>query len=237
MKILKGIEIKNKALWLPKSKTLIIADLHLGYEEALAKQGILAPRMMFQEMRKEIQELLRINPRTVIINGDLKHEFGQISRQEWHDTLELLDLLLRRSKVILIKGNHDMILESIARRKNLEIKEFYITGNMCILHGHKILLDKEIYDKKIKTVIIGHEHPAVSLREGAKAEKYKCFLLGKWHKKNLIVMPSFFTIFEGSDVKIEKLLSPYLDEKTIGNFEVFVLGDKVYRFGKLNNIE
>lgn len=183
MKILKGIEIKNKALWLPKSKTLIIADLHLGYEEALAKQGILAPRMMFQEMRKEIQELLRINPRTVIINGDLKHEFGQISRQEWHDTLELLDLLLRRSKVILIKGNHDMILESIARRKNLEIKEFYITGNMCILHGHKILLDKEIYDKKIKTVIIGHEHPAVSLREGAKAEKYKCFLLGNGTRK------------------------------------------------------
>lgn len=63
------------------------------------------------------------------------------------------------------------------------------------------------------------------------------FPAGKWHKKNLIVMPSFFTIFEGSDVKIEKLLSPYLDEKTIGNFEVFVLGDKVYRFGKLNNIE
>jgi len=236
MEILPGIEIKNNALWLPKRKILIIADLHLGYEDALVKRGVLAPHTMLQEMKKEIQELLKLKPKIIIINGDLKHEFGEISRQEWHDTLELLDLLSSRSKVILIKGNHDTILGPIARRKGIEIKDFYAVGDICILHGHKILLDKKIYDKKIKTIIIGHEHPAVSLKENSKVEKYKCFLLGKWHGKKLVVMPSFFTIFEGSDITKEKLLSPFLNEKTIRNFRVFVLGDKVYGFGKLKDI-
>ena len=50
-------------------------------------------------------------------------------------------------------------------------------------------------------------------------------------------MPSFFSVFEGSDIKKEKLLSPYLDEKRIKNFDVFVLGDKIYKFGKLKNIK
>lgn len=234
MKILPGIEIKSKALWLPKQKALIIADLHLGYEEALAKRGVLAPRTMLREMKKEIQELLRLKPKTIIINGDLKHEFGEISRQEWRDSIEILDLLSRRSRVVLIKGNHDTILGPIARRKGIEIKDFYAAGGVYILHGHKIFLD--CLDKNIKTVIIGHEHPAVSLREGVKKEIYKCFLLGRWKSKNLIVMPSFFTIFEGSDVSKEKLLSPFLNEKTIKNFKVFVLGDKVYEFGKLKDI-
>ncbi|UZE93738.1 MAG: hypothetical protein IB618_03145 [Candidatus Pacearchaeota archaeon] len=40
MELLPGIKIINKALWLSKHKILIIADLHLGYEEALNQQGI-----------------------------------------------------------------------------------------------------------------------------------------------------------------------------------------------------
>jgi metallophosphoesterase superfamily enzyme len=35
MNILPGIEIKGKALWHVKKKILIIADLHIGYEEAM----------------------------------------------------------------------------------------------------------------------------------------------------------------------------------------------------------
>jgi hypothetical protein len=34
----------------------------------------------------------------------------------------------------------------------------------------------------------------------------------------------------------ERLLSPYLQQK-LDNFEVFAVGDKTYRFGKLKNIK
>ncbi len=235
MKLLKGIEMKRKALWLPKQKILIIADLHLGYEETLNEGGFLVPRQIFKEIKKELQELLKLKPKMIIINGDLKHEFGQISKQEWHETSVILDLLLKKCKVVLIKGNHDTILEPIAKKRNLDINNFYCFDDICVLHGHKIFLNKEIYDCKI--LIIAHEHPAISIHEGVKSEIYKCFLLGKWKRKDLIVMPSFFSVFEGSDIKKEKLLSPYLNEKKIQDFEVFILGDKIYRFGKLKNIK
>ncbi len=237
MKILTRMEIKRKALWFPKKKILIIADLHLGYEEALNEQGIMIPRQMFKQIKKELQDLLKLNPKIIIINGDLKHEFGQISRQEWSEATGILDLLLKKCKVILIKGNHDTILGQIAKKKNLDIVDFYCFDDICVLHGHKVLLDKKIYDSKI--LVIGHQHPAISIREGIKSEKYKCFLVGKWKRKNLVVMPSFFTIFEGSDIRNEKLMSPYLDERKIGSFEIFILGEnnKIYRFGKLKHIK
>jgi len=237
MEILPGIEIRGKALWLAKQKVLIIADLHIGYEEALIEEGILVPRFRLEEMKQEIVELLKLKPRIVVINGDLKHEFGEISKQEWQETLEILDILLKEArKVVLIRGNHDTILEPIARKKRLKVVDYYCVNDICVLHGHKILLDKEIYSKKIKTIVIGHEHCAVSIREGVKQELYKCFLKGKWHGKNLVVMPSFFSIYEGSDVRKEKLLSPFLNEKDIKNFKVFVLGDKAYNFGELRRI-
>jgi putative SbcD/Mre11-related phosphoesterase len=234
MEILRGIEIRGKSLWLKKQKILILADLHIGYEEALHKEGILVPRTMFKELKEEVKKLLKLKPKTIIVNGDLKHEFGEISRQEWNEVLEILEILLKKSKVVLIKGNHDTILEPIAKKKGLLIKDFYCFDGICVLHGHKLFLDKEVNDSKL--LIIGHEHPAVSIREGIKQEKYKCFLLGRWKKKKIIVMPSFFTIFEGSDIRKEKLLSPFLDENKIKDFEVFILGDKVYKFGKLKNI-
>lgn len=230
MEIIKGIEIIGKALWLKKSRTLIIADLHIGYEEALNKQGILAPRMLFKETEREIRDTLdKTKPEIIVINGDLKHEFKEISEQEWKETLAILDLMLKHANVILVRGNHDNILEPIAKKMELKIVESCNIDDVCILHGDKII------PSSAKTLIIGHEHPAISLREGMKTEKYKCFLLGKFKNKQLIVMPSFMPIIEGSDIKKEQLLSPYLHQN-LKNFEVFIVGDKSYKFGKLRNL-
>jgi hypothetical protein len=228
MEISKGVEIVGKALWLKKSRTLIIGDIHIGYEEALNKQGILVPRSQFKETEKEIKELLELKPETIVINGDLKHEFKEISEQEWRETLAIIDLM-SSSQVVLVKGNHDNILEPIAKKRGLKIVDKYETDGSCIAHGDRII------ETSMKTLIIGHEHAAISLQEGMKIEKYKCFLLGKYKTKKLIVMPSFLPIIEGTDLRRDDLLSPYLTN--VSNFEVFVVGDKTYRFGKLKNIK
>ncbi|MEM4703194.1 MAG: metallophosphoesterase [Candidatus Pacearchaeota archaeon] len=232
MEILPGVQIRDKALWFPKKRILVICDLHIGYEQALIEEGILVPRVTIEEIENELLELLKLKPKLVIINGDLKHEFSKISKQEWYDTLEILDLLLKEARVILIKGNHDTILGPIARKKNLEIKDFFVLGGIAFLHGHKIFF--ESLDKKIKVLVIGHDHPAVSIYDGIKQEKYKCFLLGRYKDKGLVVIPSFIPFPEGSDIKKEKMLSPFL--KNISEFKVFVLGDKVYDFGKVKDI-
>ena len=234
----KGFEIIDVALYLRDYKILVFGDVHIGYEEALNKQGILVPRFQFQETMKRIRNIMDNTNHDIdiiIINGDLKHEFGSISNQEWKETLEFLDYLSNKCKeIILVKGNHDTILGPIARKRNVKLFESYLTDDKKIffIHGDKI-------PKKFplcKTIIISNEHPAVSLRDGIRTEAYKCFLHGKWKSKELIVLPSFNVVTEGTDVIKEKLLSPYLHQN-LDDFEAFIVADEVYKFGTLKEIK
>lgn len=237
MNILQGIRIVDLTLFLEKQRVLVLADTHVGYEEALNKQGILIPRLQMKELMVRLRKVfIEVKPELIVMLGDIKHEFGTISKQEWNDTLKLLDYLMKKAKrVVLIKGNHDTILGPLARVKGLEIKDYLVLEDILFCHGHR-LIEQTINEKRnIKVIIIGHEHPAISLRDEARVEKYKCFLLGKYDGKNLIVMPSFNFVSEGTDVLQEKLLSPFITN--IQDFEAFVFGDKVYKFGKLSKLQ
>ncbi len=135
----------------------------------------------------------------------------------------------------MIKGNHDTILGPLAERKELRIVDyFYIPEkNIYLCHGHRINSDD--YLKKSKTLIIAHDHPAISLREGLRTEKMKCFLKGKWKEKTLIQLPSLNFVVEGVDITQEKLLSPFM--ANIKNFEACCIeGEKIFYFGKVRDI-
>ena len=101
------------------------------------------------------------------------------------------------------------------------------------MHGDKIP-NKELL-KDVSTIIIGHEHPAISVREGPRSELFKAFLVGKWKKYNLIAQPSFNLVVEGTDVLKEQVLSPFL-KGNLKNFNAVVVGDKLYGFGKIKNL-
>ncbi len=236
MNITKGIRIIDLALYLEKHNALVIGDVHLGYEEAMNRQGVLLPRFQFRDTMARLEGVFsKLEGRLsgVIINGDLKHEFGGISEQEWREILKLIDYLLEKAgKVVLVKGNHDVILGPIARKRNIELKEYHFVDGVYISHGHVIPSDEDF--RKAKLLIIGDEHPAVTIRSRARAELYKCFLKGKWKDKELVVMPSFNQVTIGSDVLKEKFLSPFLER--IGDFEVYVVGDGIYPFGKAKAI-
>lgn len=261
MRILDNIRIVDLALYF--NSTLVISDVHIGYEEALNKQGVLVPRTQFDEMAKRMKSIIdslkNEKIKRIVVNGDLKHEFGSISEQEWRNTLKFIDLLSKHcDEVILLKGNHDSILGPIARKRNVKVldyliiepsaekpnskkssvfknplKKFKKTDRILITHGNKIP-SKDVL-KGVETIIIGHEHPAISLRDGPRIESYKCFLKGKYKGKNLIVQPSFNSMIEGTDVLMGRILSPFL-KQNLDNFEVYVVEDKVYGFGKLKNL-
>lgn len=243
MNIVRNLNITDLALYHKKSKTLIIADIHMGYEESLNKQGILIPRHQHISTLKHLEKILNTITQksnqtieTIIINGDLKHEFGTISETEWRHTLRTLDLLSKYcKKIILIKGNHDTILGPIADKRNLEVKDYHTIdeGKFYICHGH--IMPKNEHFKAAKTIIIGHEHPAISLKHGARVETYKCFLVGKYKKQTLIVMPSFNLVTEGTNIINEQLLSPFL-KQNLNNFDVYIVQDKVYDFGKIKRL-
>lgn len=228
------IEIIDIGLYLTKYKTLIIADTHIGYEEELNKTGIMVPRLQFKETINRLEKILKkVSPETIIINGDVKHEFGRISEQEWRHTLRLLDFLARHcQRIILIKGNHDKILGPIAEKRNITIVGNAVVGDILITHGDSLVKSF----KDINTIIIGHEHPAITLKDNERVEKYKCFLKGKYKGKILIVQPSFNLVTEGTDISDGEILSPYL-KGNIKNLECWIVADKVYYFGKVRNLK
>ena len=81
--------------------------------------------------------------------------------------------------------------------------------DILFVHGDKLVNETE------KVIIMGHEHPAISFEE-RRDEKFKCFLLGKYKKSKLIIIPSFNFLTEGSDVTKENGHTPYV--KSFKNF-------------------
>ncbi|MBD3259693.1 phosphoesterase [Candidatus Woesearchaeota archaeon] len=246
IKIANGIQIVDLALL--AGDVLVVADFHIGYEEALTKQGVLIPRFQFKDTMDRLEKIFDFlgkqnkEIKTVVLNGDLKHEFGQISMQEWREALKVFDFLAEKcEKIVLIKGNHDTILGPIAEKRNLEVVDEFVVDvddkSVLITHGHK--LSETLNFNKCDTLIIAHEHPAVSLRESpdsVRTEKYKCFLRGNHKGKELIVQPSFCLVTEGTDVMKERLLSPYL-QQDLSEFDCWVVSDRdVMYFGKIKNL-
>ena len=180
-KFIYNAEIADLGLLIDNS--LIISDLHLGYEQSLNMDGIMVPKFQYQKILERIQEIIdRSAVKRVVINGDLKHEFGRITRQEWKEALNFTQFLKENFQdVILLKGNHDNFTKFIAKKTDLEVYESYSLGEFIIMHGDKI--PDDLMDSKEPTIIIGHEHPCIGIRNGERLEKMKCFLKGNYKDK------------------------------------------------------
>lgn len=235
----------SKTLFFPKQGILAIGDLHLGYDEMIKEQGINLSFDQLEETKKELEIILRrikalYTLRKIILLGDMKHHF-QFQKQEVSDLknfLRFLEKHLPKENIILIKGNHDTFT-----LKDYELKDFYIEDNLAFTHGEKDF--PELFkNKTITTMITSHIHPAVLIKDkiNIKREKYKCFLVGKYKKKQIIILPSFFSMIEGTEISEYKKGESYqqlIPKEKLKSFETYVVGKNgIYDFGKygrLNN--
>jgi uncharacterized protein len=238
MKLLNGIIAEDLFLYLPEYQTFILSDVHIGYEESLNRQGILIPRNNYNDLllrlEKTLERIKKIDViKKIVINGDLIHEFGKVSKKEKDLTNKFIGFLSGYAEVSLIAGNHDAALKYFIK-DDIKIMEKIVLGDILIVHGDKVMPKNSL--KNVTKIIIGHEHPAVCITSGSRVEKYKCFLKGKYERKDLIVMPSCNLFIEGTDVSREKLLSPFLKKNNILNFEAYIVEDKIYDFGKIKNL-
>lgn len=237
-------ELIDKTLFFPEKGILAIGDLHLGYEYMLQKHGMSIPESQTKELIKELKKTFKKiktqgnEIKKIIFLGDVKHSFGFEWKEKnfFKEVLEFLKTIINEKNLILIKGNHDTIDFSFGKMKN-----FHIEDDAIFIHGHKEL--KKIQDKKIKTIVMAHIHPSVSLKDKntIKKETYKCFLIGKYKNKKTIILPSFLSAVEGQpvnnyDYDYEDYFS-IIPKKTLINFKVHVIGeDKIYEFGKIKDL-
>lgn len=232
IEILDGIKAFDLSLYIEKEKIVVISDLHLGFERSLINRGIFIPKTQFEIVKENVKKIINnVDVKRIILNGDIKHEFSGINDQEWNDIYSLIDFLENHCEVEIIIGNHDSVMKKNFELNGYRTNYFVSFGDIIVLHGD--FIPKEVANKKI--IIMGHEHPCALLEEGAKVEKFKCFMKGRWEDKDLIVMPSFNPLSEGKDVLSGNFLSPFLGD-SIDDFEVFIVGDKVYNFGKIKNL-
>lgn len=213
--------LPEKALLL--GKNLIIADVHLGYEVAMAKEGFYLPRV-FHDIVGSLKSLLeREKPKRLIVDGDLKHSFIP----EWRERAELKAFFDEISplveEVVLVRGNHDVGVLWL-RELGVEVVDELELNGWKLVHGHKVVEGERF--------IIGHEHPAVRLRDEVGAViKLPAFLLGE----KLIVLPAFSPWAYGNDV-LRETVSPFLGFYR-EDFEVVVpAGDELLSFGRLSRL-
>lgn len=219
-----NIILFNNALYFENTRTLIINDIHLGFESALTNEGVFLPNTNINLIIKQL-ELLSESLKSkkckvdkLIINGDLKHSFLDIDKntiKELNLFFEKINESLSPKEIIVIKGNHDTFLNVYFLKKKISfLDEFSFSllnefnrknFDVIITHGHKK------FDLKKNTIyILGHEHPAVGIRKGTTFEQYKCFLFGKINESYIILPPSFTNISVGSNIFKGVFLSPLM---------------------------
>jgi uncharacterized protein len=221
-----------------RKKILVVGDLHFGFEEALNWGGVFVSRQMYKESINYLGEIFKKIGKIdeIVLLGDVKHVFGKITKQEWEEISGFIDYLKKWAKqIIVIRGNHDKLIEFITRNTGVRVADFYIADDFCFLHGDRDFL--EGYDSRVKNWVVGHGHPAIKVKEGVKVEKFKCFLVGKFKNKNVILMPSFFDQNLGSDPRENDL--GYAWKFKLEKFRIMVIEDEglgVLDFGQLGKL-
>jgi len=226
----------SKTIFFPEKGILAVGDLHLGYEQMLLEQGMVLPFNQLEttqeELEKIIQQIGKDKIKKIVLLGDIKHNFSFEKGEMYHvrHLLRFLESYVPAENIILIRGNHDQV-----RLYNREYYDVYVEDGIAFTHGHKDF--PEIHDKKIKLIVMSHIHPAVVIKDNSniKREKFKCFLVGKWNKKQTIIVPSFFPMIEGSEINESQF--GIIPSKELQKFKTFIVGEnRVYEFGVYGGI-
>jgi putative SbcD/Mre11-related phosphoesterase len=149
-----------------KSRTLVIADLHLGWEMALSEKGIHVPSQTQKLLRKLLGLISVYKPERLLILGDIKYTVATPDMGEWHDIPDFFaELRGRLKEIAIIRGNHDGNLEPLLP-ENIKILPAtgVSMGEVGFFHGHRWPTPALL---GCKTLVMGHVHPVVAFRDPA----------------------------------------------------------------------
>ncbi len=228
-----GVRVTNdRCLILEKERTLVIGDLHLGYEKALEDEGVYIPRMNTDSIRDSLNRIIgKYEPETIVLLGDIKHDFRRAKYEGKEEVRSIIDLILGAADVVLVKGNHDNYLQNIVSDYGLQAVDHIDIGGYRLEHGH--------VDSGVRPVIIGHEHPSVRIAGALSGGmKVQCFLYAR--KDGVIVIPPFSFLSSGNDLSgayRECFMSDACRNADVAEAELYGISDLgILPLGKLGEI-
>jgi uncharacterized protein len=147
-----------------KTRTLVIADPHIGWENALQEKGIHVPSQTPKILSKLVALLEEQKPDALIILGDVKFTVVKTEMGEWHDIPDFFTELQRHvTDISIVRGNHDANLEPLLP-ENVKLLPATgaVIGDVGLFHGHKWPSPSLL---ECKTLMMGHVHPVVVFRD------------------------------------------------------------------------
>ncbi len=178
---------------------LVIADLHIGLEEKLRKEGYNFPqqdKLLIDKIKSVLKDESKNKIDSLIILGDVKETPTHFTKYERVHVSKFFDEVGKLfKKVVVVLGNHDGKLREVFA----DPLPYYIHNKILFVHGHK-KVSKDFLDRNnIKVVVAGHLHPLFRVGDKNGMTYYlPCWIRGKYMDRKIIFMPSFSDIVIGS---------------------------------------
>jgi len=173
--------LPEKAVFLPDSDTLLVADAHLGKAVSFRQQGVPVPSGTTDETLTVLTQLVRrLEAKRIVFLGDLLHSAHALAPatlaavirwREFHSALE----------ITLVRGNHDNRAGDPPAVLDIQAFDEPLMHRGLALCHHPQPVDGAF-------ALAGHVHPCVSL--GGRAHDWHrlpCF----WFSARMAVLPAF----------------------------------------------
>ncbi len=147
-----------------KTKILLIADPHIGWEMELQDKGIHVPSQTNKLLSKLSAVIDVFKPDALVILGDVKYTVVSSEHGEWRDVPEFFKKLQEQvPKISIVRGNHDANLEPLLPENIAMLPATgAVFGDVGLFHGHKWPSPELL---GCKTLVMGHLHPVVVFRD------------------------------------------------------------------------
>ncbi|KPV62094.1 MAG: hypothetical protein AOA66_1463 [Candidatus Bathyarchaeota archaeon BA2] len=145
-------------------RVLVVADLHIGWEVALAEKGVHVPSQTPKILKQMLQLIELCKSTRLIFLGDVKHTIARVEMEEWRDIPDFFEALGRKvSNIEVVLGNHDGNLEPLLPETvKILPSTGVVLGNVGLFHGHAWPAPELL---GCRSLITGHVHPMVAFRD------------------------------------------------------------------------
>lgn len=172
-------------LWWPERAILVVADLHLGRAERMAREGgaLLPPYETTETLDRLDAEVNRLKPRLIVSLGDSFDDLAAAGNLD-EDVTARIDRLAAGRRLIWIAGNHDPGPVALPGSH----LDQAVIGGVALRHIADPL--------KPGAEISGHYHPKARVQVKGRRIARRCFLASG----DRIILPAFGTYTGGLDV-------------------------------------
>ena len=173
--------LPEKAAFLPDSRTLLVADVHIGKAVSFRSFGVPVPRGTTGETLSALSSLTRrLAVRRIVVLGDFLHSARALAPEplrtlgSWRQTHADLE-------ITLVRGNHDRRAGDPPSGLGVDVvDEPYLLAGLALCHHPRRLPGAY--------VLAGHLHPCVHLHGRANDHlRLPCFCFGA----SVGVLPAF----------------------------------------------